>query len=217
VTILNFHGVGPITRPMDAGERDCWLETDHFKAVLDLLKGRTDVCVTFDDGNLSDFDISLPALLERGMQATFFVCSGRLNTPSFLRGDHVKELRARGMGIGSHGVAHRSWRRMSSSDLRGELEESRGSLELLCQEPITQAACPFGDYDRHVLSELRRTGYTRVFTSDGGKAETSDWVMARNTIRRTTTLDDLEAILKPASPWKRAAHTMRYAIKSRRW
>lgn len=202
---------------MDAGERDCWLETDHFKAVLDLLKGRTDVCVTFDDGNLSDFDISLPALLERGMQATFFVCSGRLNTPSFLRGDHVKELRARGMMIGSHGVAHRSWRRMSRSALRCELEESRRRLERFCQEPITQAACPFGDYDRHVLSELRRTGYTRVFTSDGGKAETSDWVMARNTIRRTTTLDDLEAILKPASPWKRAAHTMRYAIKSRRW
>ena len=33
---------------------------------------------------------------------------------------------------------------------------------------------PFGSYDRHVLRALRRTGVTRVYTSDGGWARPGD-------------------------------------------
>ena len=37
--------------------------------LLDAAVGRPDVIVTFDDGNLSDLEIGLPRLLERGLSA----------------------------------------------------------------------------------------------------------------------------------------------------
>jgi len=42
---------------------------------------------------------------------------------------------------------------------------------------------PFGSYDRHVLRNLRRTGVTRVYTSDGGWARSGTWLQARTSIR----------------------------------
>ena len=45
--------------------------------------------ISFDDGNASDLEIGLPALLERGLTATFFVLAGRLGRPGSLDADEV--------------------------------------------------------------------------------------------------------------------------------
>ena len=158
LTILNFHGVGPVTRSIDEGERDCWLDRDHFESVLDALAGFPQVQLTVDDGNASDVECILPALVERHLTASFFVCSGWLDLPTFLSRSQVLELQTVGMKIGSHGVAHRPWRGLSPSDLAVELAGSRRVLEDLCQVPVVTAACPFGSYDRRVLGALRNTG-----------------------------------------------------------
>lgn len=187
LTILNFHGVGPVTRTMDEGERDCWLDRDHFEAVLDAVAGLPQVQLTVDDGNASDVGFILPALVERHLTASFFVCSGRLDEPTFLSRSQVLELQTAGMSIGSHGVAHRPWRGLSLFDLLVELAESRRALEDFCQATVDTAACPFGSYDRRVLGALRNAGYRRVFTSDGGSAAVHAWVQPRLTLRRGMT------------------------------
>lgn len=194
--ILNFHGVGPVSRSIDEGERNCWLDQNSFEAVLDMVHDHPHVRLTVDDGNSSDFEIVLPALLRRGLQATFFICSGRLDQPTFLSRDQVRELRTRGMGIGSHGVAHLSWRHLSPARLCDELEGSRRVLENVCGLPINTAACPFGDYDRTVLNGLRRAGYRRVYTSDGGVASETHWLQARTTVTRSMTLGNIQRLVR---------------------
>ncbi len=52
---------------------------------------------------------------------------------------------------------------------------------------VTQAACPFGAYDRRVLRSLRGYGYERVFTSDGGRLRADRWLQARNSVIKATT------------------------------
>ena len=42
--------------------------------------------------------------------------------------------------------------------------------------PVTEAACPFGSYDRCVLRSLRRHGYQRAYTSDPGTTRLHDWI-----------------------------------------
>src|SRR5205814_8045471 len=111
-----------LLRPIDAGERHCWIDKEFFEAVLDITRGQPHVRLTVDDGNASDFEIVLPSLLRRGLRATFFVCSGRLDQPTFLSRDQVWELRSQGMGLGSHGVAHIPWRHLSPARLSDELE-----------------------------------------------------------------------------------------------
>lgn len=212
--ILNFHGIGPIRRNLDSGECNCWLEQDAFEEVLEVVRGQEDVRLTFDDGNVSDFEIALPALLRRRMRAAFFLCSGRLDQPGFLSCKHVRELLSSGMQIGSHGVAHRSWRKMNPEQLSIELEGSRRVLEEICGTSVDIAACPFGAYDRRVLKRLRKAGYQKVYTSDGGIASEKQWLRARTTVTRSMPLEKLERLVRYRSTfWEQLSIDFRKIIK----
>jgi peptidoglycan/xylan/chitin deacetylase (PgdA/CDA1 family) len=214
--ILTFHGVGPIPRNVHHDERNCWLEEDHFEALLDLVQGKEQVQLTFDDGNASDAEIVLPALVRRGMKATFFVCSGRVDTPTFLSKAQVRELREHCMIVGSHGIAHISWRRLASARLREELEDSRRDLEQICGETIDAAACPFGAYDRAVLSGLRRARYRWIYTSDGGFCEAGSWLRGRNTVTRLHDVSDV-ALLIQRGPGMLKSAAIRARQLLKRW
>jgi peptidoglycan/xylan/chitin deacetylase (PgdA/CDA1 family) len=211
---LNFHGIGPIPRPLDPGERNCWLEYEHFAAVLDLVQGQPHVRLTFDDGNTSDVDCALPALRRRNLKAAFFVCSGRVDRPTFLHREQILTLKAEGMDIGSHGFAHVSWRHLPPVQFRQETQDSRNLLEQICNASVDTAACPFGSYDRHVLAGLRRAGYRRVFTSDGGRATEGQWLCARTTITRSTRLDEIAALVRAGpSFWRQTTISGRTLLK----
>lgn len=106
-----FHGVGTCRVERESGESRYWVNTDSFLRILDELVGRSEVRISFDDGNRSDVTIALPALRERGLDATFFVLAGRFDDPDSLDRDDVRELRAAGMTIGTHGWAHIPWPR----------------------------------------------------------------------------------------------------------
>lgn len=211
---LNFHGVGPIPRPIGPGEHNCWLEADAFEAVLDLVQPLPHVRLTVDDGNDSDHAIILPALLKRGLQAVFFVCSERLDQPTFLSRTQVRELQGQGMTIGSHGAAHVPWRNLPPDRLRHELAGSRGVLEELCQRPVDTAACPFGSYGRRALRGLREAGYRAVYTSDGGCATEARWLRARTTVTRSLPATVLARLVHEGpGGLGQAAITLRQLIK----
>jgi peptidoglycan/xylan/chitin deacetylase (PgdA/CDA1 family) len=180
--ILTFHGIG--APPADAGEseRSVWVSPELFEATLDEAARRRDVVITFDDGNRSDVEVALPALRRRGTTATFFVLAGRLDQPGFLTSAEVRELADSGMTVGSHGLEHRSWRSLGDEELVSQLERARSLLERVVACPVTEASCPFGEYDRRVLRHLRRLGHERVYTSDGGRTRARGWLLARNTV-----------------------------------
>ncbi|MEO7101568.1 MAG: polysaccharide deacetylase family protein [Luteolibacter sp.] len=194
--ILSFHGVGPALRSMEDRECEYWLESDFFEEVLGLVKTHPDVGITVDDGNASDYTHILPSLLRHGLKATFFVCSGRLDQPSFLSRSQVLEIQAAGMTIGSHGVSHRCWRHLPEAELRHELQTSRNDIESLCGVAVREAACPFGSYDRSVLAALRQAGYQRVYTSDGGVSIPGNWLKSRTTVTREMSLENVRKMLK---------------------
>lgn len=196
---LNFHGVGPTRRQMDRGENHCWLDQDTFEAVLDLVQGQPHLRLSVDDGNASDHDIILPALLRRGLKASFFICSGRLDEATFLSRKQVRELCAHGMTIGSHGAAHVAWRQLSPEQFRTEAADSRRVLEDVCGVSVDTAACPFGVYGRRVLIGLREAGYRVIYTSDGGRSAEHQWLRARTTITRSMSLRDIQNYIQNGS------------------
>jgi peptidoglycan/xylan/chitin deacetylase (PgdA/CDA1 family) len=126
--------------------------------------------------------VALPELRHRGLAARFFVVADRLDSPGYLTGDEMRELSDAGMAIGSHGFHHSSWRRLGDGELGDDLERARSTLESVLARPVTEASCPFGEYDRRVLRQLRRLGHERVYTSDGGRARAGAWLQARNTV-----------------------------------
>jgi peptidoglycan/xylan/chitin deacetylase (PgdA/CDA1 family) len=198
VVNLTFHGLGEPPAGLPAGEPEFWLGEQPFDAILDLVAGRDDVRLTFDDGNESDVDIALPALRERGLRATFFVVAGRIGKPGYLSPAGLDALAAAGMELGTHGMRHRRWRRLREAELHDELVAARALLERATGRDITRAACPFGSYDRRALRLLRRRGYERVYTSDCGPAERDAWLQPRNTIRRGDGPATVERLLAQA-------------------
>jgi peptidoglycan/xylan/chitin deacetylase (PgdA/CDA1 family) len=217
MVILNFHGLGPVPRDIDAGEADCWLDAPHFEDILDRVMGDDRILITFDDGNASDHSLALPALLRRGMKAMFFVCSGRVGNSTFLDAGQIRELDGHGMTIGSHGVDHLPWRGLDDSHLQNELAGSRKLLEDLLGRKVDSAACPFGDYDRRVLRALKNSGYRSVFTSDGGECGPGWWLKPRTTVRRSFTPAHLERILAlECRPTRRVIDRLRVIAKANR-
>jgi peptidoglycan/xylan/chitin deacetylase (PgdA/CDA1 family) len=180
---LTFHGIGEPPAAVGVAERDVWLSEADFAASLDAIRTLPEATVSFDDGNSSDLQIALPALLERGISATFFVVAGRLGEPDYLSAGDLRTLRDEGMTIGLHGMHHQGWRGLSDDDLDEEISVARRRLEDAAGARLDAAACPFGAYDRRVLARLRRAGFAAVFTSDGGWATRGAWLQARNTFR----------------------------------
>jgi peptidoglycan/xylan/chitin deacetylase (PgdA/CDA1 family) len=213
---LTFHGVGKPPRALEPGEAEVWVSTERFEAFLDAAAERDDVRITFDDGNVSDLKHALPALRERDLEATFFIVAGRLGQPGFVDASGVRELAAAGMTIGSHGMSHLPWRRLDNGARHDELIRAKAVLEEVVQQPVTEAACPFGSYDRRVIAGLRGAKYRRVYTSDRGTTRPNDFLQARNSIRPT---DEPDILSRIAELDRRPDHALRRRAKLavKRW
>jgi peptidoglycan/xylan/chitin deacetylase (PgdA/CDA1 family) len=198
---LCFHGVGVPQRVLEPGEDGYWVSRDAFERILDdVLTWPDRVNLSFDDGNASDAEIALPALTQRGLTAQFFVLAGRFDTVGSLSADDVRELAAAGMGVGTHGMAHQSWRNLSESDQLAELVTARDEISAAVGRPVTEAACPLGRYDRRLLSQLKRLGYTRVYTSDRRRTRDAAWLQPRYSVRVEDDVASLrEHVLRPTS------------------
>ena len=214
VVNITVHGIGATDRKLDPGEDLTWVGIDQFEQMLDAAVGRHDVRITFDDGNASDVEIALPRLLERGLTGEFFVLAGLFGEPGRLDRDGVRELLKAGMTVGSHGWAHRDWRRLDAAQAVEEITGAHRVLGELTGRPVSRVAIPFGSYDRHVLRRLRRANISRAYTSDGGRARYGSWLQPRNSLRHDMDAAWISRVLNdraplPARARKLAARTVK--------
>ena len=91
------------------------------------------------------------------------------------------------MSIGTHGYGHRPWRKLDASDCREELVHARALIESASGQRVTEAACPFGAYDRNSLQALRGLEYERVYTVDGGYTDRRAWLQTRQSMHDSDT------------------------------
>lgn len=196
IVYLTFHGVGLPRRELEPGEDGYWVSEEQFVAVVDLIRDRPDVRLTFDDGNESDVDIVLPALLSRRLRGQFFPVAHRIGQLGSVDGEGLRTLVRAGMGVGSHGLRHVPWRHLADKQLDEELVTARDVIADHAGTPVTTAACPFGSYDRRVLSRLHKLSYSQVFTSDRAPARPAAWLQPRFSVGRS---DDVAAVQRALS------------------
>lgn len=192
---LCFHGIGVCPAEREPGGARYWVPRDVFLRILDEARERADVRISFDDGNASDIQIALPALAERGLHATFFALAGRLDEPASLAPSDLRELRAAGMGIGSHGWSHIPWRGLTVGDQKRELVDARAALSEASGGPIHEAALPLGRYDRNALRRLRALNYRVIFSSDRFPARSSAWLQPRYSVTAGDTVATVHGIM----------------------
>ena len=210
---LCFHGIGTCGSEREPGESQYWVAEDVFLRVLDDLSGLPNIELSFDDGNRSDVEVALPALRERGLRATFFPLAGRLDDPESLSGSDLRELRAGGMGIGTHGWRHVPWRGLTEGESHREFVDARRVLERASGSPITTAALPLGRYDRAALRRLRNVGYRAVYTSDRFPARSTSWLQARYSVTAADTVGSVVRIAQGRPGLREARNVLASAAK----
>lgn len=122
--------------------------------------------ITFDDGHVSNYEHALPLLQAYGCAATFFVTAGYIQTgPEFMTWEQLRELRALGHQVHSHGWSHLSLTRCSERQLEDELRRSREALEDRLGSRVDAISAPHGRWNRRALTAAARIGYTRFYVS----------------------------------------------------
>lgn len=151
-------------------------------------------CFTFDDGGSSFYQPIAGLLEERGWRGHFFITTGRLDTPGFLRSGQVQELWRRGHVIGSHSHTHPvRMAACSYAQMQREWKASVGILAGLIGEPVRTASVPGGYFSREVAKAAEEAGIQVLFTSEPTSRvsqEGSCIILGRFAVRSNTPVRD---------------------------
>lgn len=138
--------------------------------------------ITFDDGYMSTKEVALPCLQDLSLPAVVFVPTAFVGSRNdFDRGaepkeamcgwSDLRELRANGVSIQSHGVAHRNFEALDPEEQRRELLDSRRVIEDQLGDRVNAFSFPYGAAGSDPLvvdALLRDSGYELAFLYGGG-------------------------------------------------
>lgn len=176
--------------------------------------GERRVLITFDDGDVSNYEVALPLLRERGMTAEFFVTSDFIGQPGMLEPGQVCELHHAGMGIGSHGRSHAFLEDLPADDMRAELGHSQDILQGLCGTATTSLALPGGRGGARERQAATGLGYRYLFGSVPGPnrhPQPGKWLQ-RLAMTRELPLQTFAALVQWQGLTPRAAQARFYAL-----
>lgn len=161
---------------------------------------RLNVLISFDDGFVNNAEIVVPLLADSGLSAIFFViveCLASGAPPGFQlarmsAGEDatpyrtvtiadVRAMRASGMAIGSHSLAHTDMRAKDDVALLADARESRSRLQDMLGEGVGCFAFPWGHHNPGQPEKLLDV-YDRVFLTRHGFAPTDARVLPRNEV-----------------------------------
>lgn len=186
--VLMYHGLH--SGPEDPGVYDAvysvgpsefdaqldWLADNDYRTVLlrDLDpagqsgSGRR-IVITFDDGDISNLQVALPALIKRRMVAEFFVTADFVGRPGRLAPPDLRTLAEAGMSVQAHGCSHRYLSELSLAEVEEELSQSKYRLEAILDEPVTALALPGGRGGERERALALGLGYVDVLGSVPGR------------------------------------------------
>jgi len=139
--------------------------------------------ITFDDAFESALSRALPVLKKHGFSAALFMVSSGFGRSAFWDGEvanspnrllepaGLKELRDEGWTIGSHGVSHKSFKKLDAPALAKEAARSKADLELALGSEISWFAYPYGDHTPEAKTALAEAGYKIGFSTEKGDGD----------------------------------------------
>ncbi len=147
-------------------------QTITFRDILNGIHPPKPVMLTFDDGYQDNHEQLLPLLDEHDAPAVVFVLGDRSlrnNAWDMAEGEQeiplmndaqVRACHASGrIEIGSHGLHHRHFPRLSNEELAREINDSKRVLEDLVGDEVVSLAYPYGDYGEREVTATRSAGY----------------------------------------------------------
>src|SRR5262249_30066788 len=120
------------------------------------------VVLTFDDGNRSDHELALPALVRRGLRAAFFLSPALVGREGYLTWEEARALAQAGMAVGARGLDHTLLSQVPEGSLVRPLSEARQRLEAGLGRAVTSLSLPGGAGGEAALSAAAEAGFELV-------------------------------------------------------
>lgn len=130
--------------------------------------------ITFDDNNLSQYDVALPVMEKFGIKAVIYLVTHRLTQKGVIDAAMAKDMAARGMDIQSHTLDHATLTNLSINRLDEELLGSKKVLEDLIGKPVRHVAYPSTAQNKTVRERTKAAGYTTGTIMDPRPATVKD-------------------------------------------
>jgi peptidoglycan/xylan/chitin deacetylase (PgdA/CDA1 family) len=153
--------------------------TISFEKALEIKKNCTDgkyIIITFDDGYEDNYTLAFPLLKKYGFSAIIFLVAGleynswdnKDNEPKLkmMSRQQILEMRKSGIEFGSHTLSHADLIRISSSEIKNEVVESKKKLEEKLGEEIPVFAYPYGNCNDEVKDIVKNAGYKLGYATD---------------------------------------------------
>lgn len=154
VSVLMFHQIGDqfsnliITEPYF--EKIIFTLKDNIIDVSKLLESnelikKKSYIITFDDVHESFYYKAFPILLKYNIPFTLFITLSLINKKGYVSVNQINIISSSKLcTIGSHGVNHTFFRKLSHYDKEWELRESMIQLQKLFNKEVTYFAYPYG-------------------------------------------------------------------------
>jgi len=154
-----------------------------------------DLAITFDDGNLSDYDLVFPILDSFKLKATIFIVPSFVGKKNYMNWSHIQELNKYSFEIGSHSMTHKYMSNLSASQINDELNSSKKIIEDKIGTKVNSFAYPYGDFSRLTNDLSRSAGYTNVCSSMPGINKPGQLILKRNSIHSKTQLKNIPLLI----------------------
>lgn len=126
------------------------------------------VCFTFDDGHISNYESAVPILLKYNASADFFINPAYVGNKGYIDWDGLRSMHASGMSIQSHGHHHYYFDDLDTATIRKELELSKMTIEDNLGSEVSIFAPPGGRITPAVKDIAFDLGYSAIATSRPG-------------------------------------------------
>lgn len=184
--VLMYHGItaarSPSPKGRETGAELYDVTAENFRAQLTWLKehlyrtitirknlnifSTREILLTFDDGEMNNCAVALPALKEFGFVGHFFLIAKRVGKEGYMGWDELRRLNAEGMIIGSHGFSHEILTNLLDTQIQEELCASKKYLERNLGVPVESISIPRGFCNDKIIRMAREAGYQYIFVSE---------------------------------------------------
>lgn len=126
--------------------------------------------ITVDDAFKSVYTSAWPLLRESGVKFTLFVSTGSVDKqlPAFMTWDEIRDLKSKGVTIGSHTVSHAHLPLLRPAQSAGEINRSIDRLTAELGAKPDLFAYPYGETSLVVRKQLRDAGLKVAFGQHSG-------------------------------------------------
>ncbi|HUR12103.1 MAG TPA: polysaccharide deacetylase family protein [Flavitalea sp.] len=121
------------------------------------------VMLTFDDTDLSQYELGAAELDKYGFKGVFFIMTVSIGRPGYMTREQIADLSAKGHVIGCHTWDHHNVKKYLDPDWSLQVDKPKKQLETITGKPVKYFAYPFGLWNEEAIQPLQTRGFNAAF------------------------------------------------------